>query len=267
MPGENKIKNVIIVLIIAIALFEGVFLAVLSRKKAHKKAFAPVKPQAAVLKGKIAIVIDDWGYTLSNEPILDQIKYPITGSILPNLKYSKEIAREFHKLGFEAILHLPMEPGEKIRLEQNTILTSMDAKTIAEIVNSDLDDLPYIDGASNHMGSKATQDEKTMSVVLDVLKKRNLFFLDSFVTSKSVCTGLAAKKHIAFARRDVFLDNKEESGYIKEQLNELKKKAEQYGKAIGIGHDRKVTLEILKESMPEIEKEGYKFVILSDLVN
>jgi polysaccharide deacetylase 2 family uncharacterized protein YibQ len=39
-----------------------------------------------------------------------------------------------------------------------------------------------------------------------------------------------------------------------------------YGQAIGIGHDRKITLEVLKEVMPSIEKEGYKFVFVSELI-
>jgi len=39
-----------------------------------------------------------------------------------------------------------------------------------------------------------------------------------------------------------------------------------YGHAIGIGHDRKVTLEVLKEVMPELDREGFKFVFVSELV-
>jgi polysaccharide deacetylase 2 family uncharacterized protein YibQ len=39
-----------------------------------------------------------------------------------------------------------------------------------------------------------------------------------------------------------------------------------HGQAIGIGHNQKITLEVLKEAMPELEKEGYKFVYVSDLV-
>jgi hypothetical protein len=71
---------------------------------------------------------------------------------------------------------------------------------------------------------------------------------------------------IAFANRDVFLDNREEPEYIMGQINKLKNIAKVYGRAIGIGHDRKVTLEVLKGAMPELEKEGYKFVFVSELL-
>jgi polysaccharide deacetylase 2 family uncharacterized protein YibQ len=42
--------------------------------------------------------------------------------------------------------------------------------------------------------------------------------------------------------------------------------ADEKGWAIGIGHDRRNTLEVLKEEMPKLEKEGYKFVYVSELV-
>jgi len=220
----------------------------------------------AITRGKIAIVIDDWGYNLDNLYLADEIKYPFTVSILPRLDYSKAVALELHKRGFQVILHLPMEPHEKFRLEKNTIMTFMDEQEIIKIIAQDLADIHYAQGVSNHMGSKATEDLRTMSIVLNELKRRNIFFLDSFVSPKTVCAALAAKLHAGFARRDVFLDNREDPEYIKGQIFKLKRKAQMYGQAIGIGHDRKITLEVLKETMPELEKEGYKFVFVSELV-
>ena len=218
------------------------------------------------IKGKIAIVIDDWGYNLNNLPILDQIKYPLTISVLPNLSYSRVIAENLHKRKLEIILHLPMEPREKYRLEKNTIMTSMDESTIRNIFNQDLADVPYVSGVSNHMGSMATDSPKTMRIIFKELKRRKLYFLDSLVSSESVCFDLAHKMHIPFAKRDVFLDNKEETEYIKEQIYKLKTRATVYGQAIGIGHDQRITLEVLKEVMPELDREGYKFVFVSELV-
>ena len=220
----------------------------------------------AIPKGRIAIVIDDWGYNLDNLYILDQIKYPFTASVLPRLDYSKATAAELHRRGVQIILHLPMEPYEKYRLEKNTIMTSMDEQAILNIITQDLADIHYAIGVSNHMGSKATEDLRTMSIVFNELKKRNLFFLDSLVSPKTICFGLAAKLHVGFIKRDIFLDNKEEPGYIKDQIYKLKRKALIYGHAVGIGHDRKITLEVLRDTMPELEKEGYKLVFVSELV-
>lgn len=219
-----------------------------------------------LVEGKITIVIDDWGYNLNNLHILERIKYPLTISILPNLKFSKAIAEEVHRQGRQIILHLPMQPHEKVRLEQDTIMIFMDEPTIIDIIDKNLADIPYVSGVSNHMGSKATEDLKTMGIIFKELKKRNLYFLDSLVSPKSVCSDLSKTMHIMFAQRDVFLDNKKEPEYIRKQIHRLKTKARIYGQAIGIGHDRKITLEILREVMPNIEEEGYKFVFVSELV-
>ena len=223
-------------------------------------------PVAITVKGRIAIVLDDWGYNTNNLDIIDQIKYPVTASILPNLNYSRQVAEEFHNRGLGVILHLPMEPHEKYRLEKNTILTTMDEQNISKIIDEDLGNIIYANGVSNHMGSAATEDKRTMEIVFKELKKKHIFFLDSFVTAKSVCTNLARKMGIETAKRDVFLDNTEEAGYIRAQIYKLKLRAKNKGYAIGIGHNRKITLQVLKEVMPQLEKEGFKFVLLSELV-
>ena len=227
---------------------------------------APPKIPAVAYKGKIAIVIDDWGYNLNNLPIIDQIKQPLTASILPHLSYSRAVADELYARGVEIILHLPMEPHEKYRLEKNTIMTTMGAADIIKIIDGDLADLSHAKGVSNHMGSAATEDSRTMETVFGELKKRKLYFLDSYVTAKSICGRLARLVGLAFAKRDVFLDNNEEAEYIKAQVYKLKMKAKLYGSAVGIGHDRKITLEVLRVIMPQLEKEGYRFVPLSELV-
>ena len=105
----------------------------------HSLATRPKKIPGVFLpagvKGKIAVVIDDWGYNLNNLDIIRQIKYPLTASILPNLNYSRILARELRRRNIEIILHLPMEPREKFRLEQNTIMVSMDDLNIMTVLD------------------------------------------------------------------------------------------------------------------------------------
>ncbi len=256
----RKYKTVIWGLTFLVVL-ESIALIFLWVKRPKKITKVPV-----VAQGKIAIVIDDWGYNQDNLSLLEQIKYPLTASVLPRLDYSNAIADKLYEKGVQVILHLPMEPREKFRLEKNTIMTSTDEQSIIDIITQDLADIHYARGVSNHMGSRATEDLRTMGIVLNELKKRKLFFLDSLVSPKTICADLAAKLRVGFAKRDVFLDNVEEPGYIRGQINKLKRKARIYGQAIGIGHDRRITLEVLKEAMPELEREGYKFVYVSELV-
>jgi len=228
----------------------------------HKK---PEHKPPVAYKGKIAIVIDDWGYHLDNLETAKQIKEHITAAVLPNLKNTQAVSQELHAAGWEIILHLPMEPKEKRRLEKDTITIGMDQAQIKEILDRDLNMLVHAKGVSNHMGSLVTEDVKTIKIVMAELKKRKLFFLDSFVTAKSVCGPLAKQMKLRFAQRNIFLDNEDDPEYIKGQLNLLKKTARTRGLAIGIGHDRKNTLLILKELLPQFAREGYKFVFVSEI--
>ena len=267
MRKDEKYKTIISVLLIVIIL-QWIFIIATRPKKPRRPAPIPKPPAPLVvkIKGNIAIVLDDWGYNLNNLAMLEEIKYPLTLSVLPNLPYSTEVAQEAHKLGLEVILHLPMEPYEKLRLEKNTVLTGMDETKIQNILKTDLGDIPYVRGVSNHMGSRATGDPKVMGVLFRELKKRDLYFLDSFVSAKTIGARLAKDIGLYFIKRDIFIDNNQEYGYIEGQLNKLKKIAGSYGRAVGIGHDRKVTLQVLGDLMPEIEKEGYRFVLVSDLI-
>lgn len=220
-------------------------------------------PKAA--KPKIAIVLDDWGYNINNLNLAGDIKYPLTAAVLPNLQFSRKVCEALHAQGKEIILHLPMEPNEVYRLEEDTILTSLNADSTKKILKRDLESLKYAKGVSNHMGSRVTANEKVMVIIFNELKRKHLYFLDSFVSSKTICQDLARKMNLPFAKRDVFLDNIGNPDYIRGQILKLKLKAKAYGRAIGIGHDRKTTLMVLSEMMPALAKEGYEFVVVSDL--
>ncbi len=248
-------------IIIALILFLFVFIALIltsvDKKLIHK---------AAPTKGLIAIVIDDWGYNLNNLGLAAEIKQPLTCAVLPNLKNSRLVSQKLNNLGFEIILHLPMEPKEKYRLERHTIMTNMDAEGIRNILDQDLSSILFAKGVSNHMGSRITEDSKVSAIVISEVKKRKLYFLDSFVTVKSVCASLARKIKIKFAKRDIFLDNLDDPGYIKGQIIKLRDLAKKNGQAVGIGHDRRNTLMALKEALPQLVKSGYQFVFVSEIV-
>jgi hypothetical protein len=250
-----KILGIILLLFIFIALI---------LVPLHKKV--PIKKPIKLIAGRIAIVIDDWGYSLNNLSIIEQIKQPLTCAILPGLKNSNLVMQKLNNLGFEIILHLPMEPKERYNLENNTITSGMDAEIIRKIFQKDLASVTCAKGVSNHMGSRITEDVKASTLVMLEAKKRKLYFFDSFVTNQSVCPALAKKIKIRFAKRDVFLDNQNNPEYIKGQLIKLKRLAKRQGLAIGIGHDRKNTLLVLKEMLVQLEAEGYKFVFLSQVV-
>ena len=225
-------------------------------------------------KGYIAFVIDDWGYNNRYMDVVAEIDRPLTIAILPNLRYSRYVAEEVKKNNelHDIILHLPLESKTDLTPETDTIRTSMEENEMLEILENDIDNIPGIVGISNHQGSKATEDKRIMEIVFKKLKEKDLFFLDSLTTSRSVCSEAAREVGIRYAKRNVFLDitDKTDSehfeAYIKKQIQELTDTALKNGKAIGIGHNIEVTLNAIKDSIPEMEKKRIKIVPLRKLV-
>jgi len=253
---KNK-PLIIIAATLVLLLFTALILTPVYKKTPGRKA--------AAAKARIAIVIDDWGYHLDNLAISKGIKAPLTCAILPNLKNSRPVARALNNLGFEIILHLPMEPKEKYRLENNTLTSIMNAGQIHDILDKDLASVIFAKGISNHMGSRITEDRKISAIVIGEAKKRRLYFLDSFVTAKSVCREISARIGVRFAKRDIFLDNQDNPVYIRSQLLKLKNLARKQKTVIAIGHDRRNTLTVLNQMLPMMKKEGYEFVFVSEI--
>ncbi|MFQ5441884.1 MAG: divergent polysaccharide deacetylase family protein, partial [Thermodesulfobacteriota bacterium] len=232
--------------------------------------YVPEKPAVPVKKllPRVAIVIDDMGRDLRKIDALLKIDAPVTVSVLPHLRHSREVAREAYSKGREVLLHLPMEPKDAVRNNpgKGALLTSMDEKTIRRVLEEDLGEVPNAVGVNNHMGSRFTENRALMRGVLDIIKEKRLFFLDSRTTSGTVGVGLAMEMGVRNTDRNVFLDNRRERDYIKGQIERLVRIAKKNGKAVAIGHPYTETLDVLKEELPRLASEGVEVVNLSELV-
>ncbi len=226
-----------------------------------------VVPAQKVSQPKIAIILDDWGNNYSVLKYAVGIGRPVTLSILPNLSQSRRIAEEAFASHLGVMLHMPMQPkSDKERLEPHTILTTTPDQDIQLYLDQAIASVPHADGVNNHMGSAATGDRRVMKVVLNHLKSKGLFFVDSYVIPETVTAEIANDIHIPFAKRDVFIDNQMNLISIKEKLEKAKKIALTRGTAVVIGHDRKMTLQAIKEVAPAFEKEGIRFVLAKEVV-
>lgn len=227
----------------------------------------PPAPAARPAAGRMAIILDDWGNNYYVMKYLLEINRPITIAIIPDLPHSRKIAEEAHRNDLGIMLHMPMEPeNTSLTLEPQTIRTSTSDWQIERYLEEGLADVPYAQGVNNHMGSKATSDLRVMRLVMGRLKEKGLFFVDSNTSSKTVAPRVAKELGLRFAQRDVFLDNELNTLAIKRQLVEAKEYALKYGEVVVIGHDKKITLEAIRDMAPQFEKEGIRFVLAKDLV-
>jgi len=188
-------------------------------------------------KTRIALIIDDIGYSFSRARQFLELGVPITFSILPRLANSYDLAVEIHDKGHEIMLHQPMEPyNSNLDPGPGALYVGYEAETIVSIMEENISDVPFAVGVNNHMGSRFTECHKAINEALAVVKNRGLFFVDSFTSSRSIAYKIARRLHMVTACRNIFLDNHLNESAILSQLHKLKKHARKYGRAVGIGH-------------------------------
>lgn len=243
-----------------------------SDEKANPDLLPPsnTRPEGDQLpgKGQMAIIIDDMGGNMQEARSLVAIGVPLTFSIIPGLHSYRDVAAFAASNGIETMIHMPMQSKgwPQRRLESNGLLVSMDDAAIAAHLEEFMRDLPKAVGANNHMGSEFTEHDEQMRVVLQALKGKGLFFIDSVTSPHTVGHRLASEMGMKSGRRNVFLDNEQDSTYIKGQLRQAVRLAKKNGASIVICHPHPATIKTLAALLPGLEKQGITLVSASRLV-
>ena len=210
------------------------------------KAFADSEYPAAESKPRLALIIDDIGYSTYRARRFLRLGVPLTFSILPRLRYSYDLALEITDAGHEVMLHQPMEPySSNFDPGPGALYTGFGLKKVARIMERNFTHVPYAIGVNNHMGSRFTASAREIHKALGFIKTRDLFFIDSCTSSNSVAYQAARRLDMPTAKRNVFLDVHQDVSATLSQLRKCKTLARRYGHAIAIGHPHATTVEAL----------------------
>ena len=250
-------------------------------KKPEKKPAEPkVKPATESAKPqshqpertlpRMALVIDDLGY-MQPELVTRLCSLPVALSVavLPYQEHTRESAEVAHRLGKEVLLHLPMEPigypGPGRDPGPNAVLYNLAEAEVRRRVRMALDEIPYRVGVNNHMGSRITPDRTRMGWVLQEIKARKFFFVDSRTEKDSVAYDLAEELGVPAVQRRVFLDDDKAFPEMEKQWERALKLAEKDGFELIIGHIYPETVEALEKLVPR-SKGLVRFVRAGEIV-
>ena len=215
---------------------------------------------------KITFVIDDIGNHNKWNGQLMALGNKATYAILPLLPYSRYYGNLSQTTGAEVILHLPLDTTLDKIPGRGLIVDTMSEEDMLDMLARDLDSVPNHVGVNNHMGSRGTTERDMMTVILTELKRRNLFFLDSYTTLESVVPAVGREIGLPILARGVFLDNEDSKPAILAQCKHLRDVAREKGNAIAIGHYRKNSLEVLAEEIPRLQQEGFEIITLKEML-
>ncbi len=214
----------------------------------------------------IAIVIDDMGINVGRTRDISSLHAPLTSSFLTYGTRLDSQVKKAENAGHEIMIHVPMEPRKKANLAPDTLMTDMDEEEIKRELRRMLAKFGAVKGINNHMGSRFTEDRLRMSYVMDILREKDLFFLDSKTSAKSVGKTVAEKYKVPYAHRHVFLDNENDFDYIMRQLEASERLARRNGYAVAIGHPKSQTYKALKKWLEELDKKKIRVVHLSEII-
>ncbi len=227
-------------------------------------ALSPVRdPQPTV---RIAIIIDDIGYSLKNGLRAARLPANLTLAVLPHTPNGIALAKLGHKSGKEIMLHTPMANTRGLPLDKGALTDAMDQDTFLTTLRGNLSSIPHISGVNNHMGSQLTQNPQAMHWLMTELKQQGLFFIDSRTSADSLALATAIDSQLPSGERDVFLDHERNSEQIARQFDYLIRLAKREGQALAIGHPYPETLALLEQRIPLLEDENIKLVPASSLL-
>lgn len=144
----------------------------------------------------------------------------------------------------------------------------MSNEEIRRRVKAAIKDVPHAVGMNHHMGSKATEDERVMRIVLEVCRENGLYYLDSKTTGKSVIKKLAEEMNVPYLENNFFFDHVYTTQHITKQASILSKKLVDHEQFIAIGHVGVTGIKVvnvLKQYIP-VYKTNAKIVPLSELI-
>lgn len=215
----------------------------------------------------IAIVIDDVGVDRKRSARAIELPFAVTLSFLP---YSHDIRGQTERAlqkGHELMVHLPMQPDRPTADPGPVYLgADMPLDEIRRRIETNLAAFSGYAGVNNHMGSRFTRSASGTAVLMDELKSRELFFLDSKTSADSVAEDAAKTGGVQATHRDVFIDHVESADFVQAALARIERVALKTGSAVAIGHPKDVTLEALEHWLPTLEKKGFRLVTLAEII-
>ncbi|MGI1679281.1 MAG: divergent polysaccharide deacetylase family protein [Cellvibrionaceae bacterium] len=216
---------------------------------------------------RIAIIIDDIGYSFERGKQAAKLPGAVTLAIIPHTTNSVSLANLGHELNKEIMLHIPMSNLLNKPLDEGALTYGMGYFLFLDTLRQDLKAVPHVRGVNNHMGSLLTQQEAPMRWLMEELSVKELFFIDSRTSSESIAWQMAQKAHIPSAKRDYFLDNDRDYISIARQFGKFISTAQKRGTGVAIAHPYPETLHFLEQTIPKLKALNIHLVPVSSLLS
>ena len=235
-------------------------------KNIKKDSFeaVPFTPNTSVKgRAKLVIIIDDVA-TFEHASMIKSLGLKITPSIFPATKTHPDtpnIARTFEFY----MIHLPMQAKHFDSPEIGTLTINESFESMHEKIKKIRKDFPRAKYTNNHTGSRFTSDFDAMDKAYRALIEQGFVFVDSKTIAQTAVARAAKKHNQPYISRDIFLDDDPSASAVRRELVAAVNLAKKRGYAIAIGHPKKNTISVIKESKNNLLKD-VDVVYLKDIL-
>ena len=235
-------------------------------KNIKKDSFeaVPFTPNASIKgRAKLVIIIDDVA-TFEHASMIKSLGLKITPSIFPATKTHPDtpnIARTFEFY----MIHLPMQAKYFDSPEIGTLTINESFESMHEKIKKIRKDFPRAKYTNNHTGSRFTSDFDAMDKAYRALIEQGFVFVDSKTIAQTAVARAAKKHNQPYISRDIFLDDDPSASAVRRELVAAVNLAKKRGYAIAIGHPKKNTISVIKESKNNLLKD-VDVVYLKDIL-
>ena len=235
-------------------------------KNIKKDSFeaVPFTPNASIKgRAKLVIIIDDVA-TFEHASMIKSLGLKITPSIFPATKTHPDtpnIARTFEFY----MIHLPMQAKHFDSPEIGTLTINESFESMHEKIKKIRKDFPRAKYTNNHTGSRFTSDFDAMDKAYRALIQQGFVFVDSKTIAQTAVARAAKKHNQPYISRDIFLDDDPSASAVRRELVAAVNLAKKRGYAIAIGHPKKNTIAVIKESKNNLLKD-VDVVYLKDIL-
>jgi polysaccharide deacetylase 2 family uncharacterized protein YibQ len=215
------------------------------------------------IRPSISIIIDDIGYRMQDDLRAIALPGAVAFAIMPHSPHARRMSALVNARGKDVLLHLPMQAMEQEKnrfLGPGALTMKMNRQELIRTLDNSLRSVPHAIGVNNHMGSLLTRQTGHMSWLMESLKSRNIFYIDSVTSKHSVAGTVANERNVPFLRRDVFLDNIQTEVEILKQFDRLIDIAKRNGIAVAIGHPHPHTIAVLTKKLALLKHSGVELV-------
>ncbi len=217
---------------------------------------------------RMAIVVENLEDTVYQIAVdILSLPEPITISLSPAGKKAILIGQLAAQSKKETIIRLPLEPAGRVpkEFDQTTIMVHYPKQTIRRMIADDVRRFPDAKGFSNLWGSRALEDPRVMTEVLQDIKRLHGYFIESRAAKNSVAGAIAQTVGLPYAEFTARLDNA--PGV--DALSEIKRcaaAAQSKGSLLVRCTGTKRTGDALRAALPFLKQNGIQLVFVSDLL-